>query len=204
MEENTQESEKQKYENIWTNVNEYRIHSPGEQSLKAFKDIIRPKFGSTVVDFGSGCARASLELAKDGHAVRMIDITEKSMDDEVRESLHSGLYDMKFTEGSIFDLAVPMENVSGDYGYCCDVMEHIPPKYIMQTLNNIMLRVKEGCFFFICFRPDSFGQKIGKPLHLTVRSYKWWRDHLNEVGNVVEARDLLDNGLFYVEPKGVQ
>jgi 2-polyprenyl-3-methyl-5-hydroxy-6-metoxy-1,4-benzoquinol methylase len=199
--ESVHEEEKDKYEKMWS-VDGYRVHSPGEKSLKAFRDIVRPKPGTTVVDFGSGTARASLELAKDGFKVKMLDLTEKSMDQEVREAVQDNLYDISFMEGSLFDISIPVKELSGDFGYCCDVMEHIPPKYIMQTLTNIMMRVKEGCFFFICFMPDSFGAAIGKPLHLTVRPYSWWVEHLNEVGEVIEARDLLENGMFYVKPKG--
>lgn len=198
----THATEKSKYEKIWDHPR-YRIHSPGENSLKAFRSIINPPPGSRVVDFGSGCGRASLQLARDGHQVRMIDLTEKSMDDDVHTAVDNNFNGMSFMEGSIWDITVPMDDLSGDYGYCCDVMEHIPPKYVMQTLSNIMMRVSEGCFFYICFVPDSFGKVIGQPLHLTVRSFNWWKEHLTELGVVVEARDLLSNGLFYIKKEGV-
>jgi len=197
----THESEKKKYEAIWEHPR-YRVHSPGENSLQAFLSIINPQPASKIVDFGSGCGRASLELAKLGYQIQMIDLTEKSMDDEVRTSVDNGFNGMRFMEGSIWDISVPMDPLSGDYGYCCDVMEHIPPKYVMQTLSNIMMRVEKGCFFYICFVPDVFGKAIGQPLHLTVRSFSWWKEHLSEVGEVLEARDLLTNGLFYVKAKG--
>ena len=199
----THASEKSKYEAMWDMPN-YRIHSPGEKSLHAFKDIVDPKKGSAIVDFGNGCGRASLKLAQDGYKIKMIDLTEKSMDEEVRLAVVNDLHGMEFMEGSIWDIEIPREHLSGDYGYCCDVMEHIPPKYVMQTLNNIMMRVDEGCFFYICLVPDSFGKIIGKPLHLTVRTFGWWKEHLSELGEVVEARDLLQNGLYYIKKnKGV-
>lgn len=200
----THASEKSKYEAMWDMPN-YRIHSPGEKSLHAFKDIVDPKKGSAIVDFGNGCGRASLKLAQDGYKVKMIDLTEKSMDEEVRLAVVNGLHGMEFMEGSIWDIEITKEQLSGDFGYCCDVMEHIPPKYVMQTLTNIMSRVSEGCFFYICLVPDSFGKIIGKPLHLTVRTFGWWKEHLSELGEVVEARDLLQNGLYYIKKnKGVR
>lgn len=203
-EEDTHESEKSKYEAVW-DIPNYRIHSPGEKSLKAFLDIVDPVKGSSIVDFGNGCGRASLKLAEQGFSVKMIDLTEKSMDEDVRSAVNDEecLLGMTFMEGSIWDISIPHDKLSGDYGYCCDVMEHIPPKYIMQTLSNIMMRVEEGCFFYICLVPDSFGKMIGKPLHLTVRKFPWWKEHLSEVGDVVEARDLHHNGLFYVRKKRV-
>lgn len=194
----THETEKAKYEAIWDHPR-YRVHSPGENSLKAFRSIVNPAEGSKVVDFGSGCGRASLQLAQAGFKVQMIDLTEKSMDDDVRVAADNHFNGMQFMEGSIWDIAIPLNQLSGDYGYCCDVMEHIPPKYVMQTLSNIMMRVNVGCFFYICLVPDAFGKMIGRPLHLTVRTFNWWKQHLSELGEVVEARDLLQNGLFYVK-----
>jgi len=196
----THASEKSKYESVW-DIPNYRIHSPGEKSLDAFRGIVNPESGSTIVDFGNGCGRASLKLAELGYKVKMIDLTEKSMDEDVRLAVVNELHDMEFMEGSIWDITIPQDALSGNYGYCCDVMEHIPPKYVMQTLSNIMMRVEEGCFFFICLVPDSFGKVIGQPLHLTVRTFGWWKEHLSELGEVVEARDLLQNGLFYVKKK---
>ena len=198
----THDSEKIKYEAMW-DVPGYRVHSPGENSLRAFKSIVNPPAGSTVVDFGSGCGRASLALAEDGYAVKMIDLTSKSMDENVRNVVDSAALNMTFMEGSLWDISIPLDVLSGDYGYCCDVMEHIPPKYVMQTLSNIMMRVKTGCFFYICLVPDSFGKVIGEQLHLTVRPFTWWRDHLSEVGDVLHARDFLQNGLYYVRKKGI-
>ena len=54
--EDTHESEKSKYEAVW-DIPNYRIHSPGEKSLHAFKNIVDPKKGSTIVDFGNGRKR---------------------------------------------------------------------------------------------------------------------------------------------------
>ena len=197
----THASEKSKYESVW-DIDKYRIHSPGENSLKAMLSIVDPMKGSTIVDFGNGCGRASLAMAEMGFKVKMIDLTYKSMDEDVRLAMENGFNGMTFMEGSIWDIEIPKEELSGDYGYCCDVMEHIPPKYVMQTLTNIMMRVEEGCFFYICLVPDSFGKIIGKPLHLTVRTFEWWKEHLSELGEVVEARDLLQNGLYYIKKRG--
>jgi len=194
----THNEEKEKYEKAW-NTEGYRIHSPGEQSLEAFVEIVNPKEESSVIDFGSGTARASMELAKRGHYVQMLDITEQSMDPEVRKYMETDYTHLKFNEVNLWDMHA-MFVYSGDYGYCCDVMEHIPTEYVMQVLNNIMACTPRA-FFYICLLPDSFGQIVGKPLHLTVKPFMWWLEKLNEVGTVVDARDLIANGLYYVEAK---
>ena len=43
-----------------------------------------------------------------------------------------------------------------------------------------------------------FGKEIGEPLHVTVMPFTWWRDRLGEVGEVLDARDLMHGGVFHV------
>lgn len=196
----THAEEKAKYEKCW-NTEGYRIHSPGENSLKAFEEIVKPEPGSSIIDCGSGTARASLALAETGFKVQMLDLTEQSMDQKVREALESGKFgdNLKFNEINLWNTE-DMRSYHGDYAYCCDVMEHIPTEYVMSVLNNIM-NASGKVFFYICLVPDSFGQIIGKPLHLTVKPFEWWLDKLSELGTVVDARDLVINGMYYVERK---
>jgi len=195
---NTHQEEKKKYEKCW-DTDSYRIHSPGENSLKAFKEIVKPFEFSSIVDCGSGTARASLVLAKEDYGITMLDITNQSMDDEVRDSV-SDMVNLNFFEVNLWN---PRDMDSHfceyDYAYCCDVMEHIPTEYVMATLQNIMNTCKTGAFFYVCLVPDGFGQIIGSPLHLTVKPFLWWRDKLAELGKVVDARDLISNGMYYVE-----
>jgi hypothetical protein len=49
--------------------------------------------------------------------------------------------------------------------------------------------------------PDGHGVWVGKHLHQTVQPFTTWRDQLNEVGRVVDARDLCVAGVFCVEPR---
>ena len=198
----THEEEKKKYDQCWE-VDGYRVHSPGENSLKAFEEIVKPFPGSSITDCGSGTARASLALAMSGHTVHMLDITENSMDEEVHKEVPN-MDNLHFTEMNLWD-SQSMSNVPySDYTYCCDVMEHIPTEYVMLTLQNILNLSTRGAFFYICLVPDAFGQVIGKPLHLTVRPFRWWRNKLSELGHVVDARDLLSNGIYYISKEGVQ
>ena len=170
--------------------------------MKAFEEIAKPEEGSSIIDFGSGTARASLALAQLGFRVQMLDITEQSMDSEVEDYLVDNPVNLKFKEVNLWDTN-SMFQYHAEYGYCCDVMEHIPTEYVMLVLNNI-LACTPRAFFYICLVPDAFGQIIGKPLHLTVKPFLWWREKLNEVANVVDARDLLHNGMYYVESREVQ
>jgi hypothetical protein len=46
---------------------------------------------------------------------------------------------------------------------------------------------------------DGYGKFIGKPLHLTVQAFAWWRDRIATLGNLIEARDLCGTGLYVVQ-----
>jgi hypothetical protein len=89
------------------------------------------------------------------------------------------------------------DSLGYDYGFCCDVMEHIPPEYTMLVAERI-LSACDVAWMQIALQPDEFGAAIGKTLHLTVQPFKWWRDRLRLLGNVIEARDLCSTALFVV------
>jgi hypothetical protein len=85
-----------------------------------------------------------------------------------------------------------------DYIYCCDVLEHLPPQFTMLAIDQLLRVAQRGVFLSISLVPDNFGAWVGAPLHQTVQSFTWWRDGLAELGTVLEARDLLSTGLYWV------
>jgi len=85
-----------------------------------------------------------------------------------------------------------------DYGFCCDVMEHIPTEFTMLVLYRILSSCKTT-WFQIALVPDNCGQLIGETLHLTVRPFTWWLNRFLDLGaHVEDARDLIDSGLYIV------
>jgi hypothetical protein len=65
-----------------------------------------------------------------------------------------------------------------------------------------MLKVaKEGLFLTVSLVPDAFGVWAGKSLHQSVFPFTWWKEALAEVGDVIEARDLISNAVFVVRPR---
>lgn len=191
------EVERKKYSKIWGEVPAYRDFSPGEQLAGIFIFLVKPKVGATIGDFGCGPGRASATFAEAGYSPILVDIASNCLDHEVSQLLGSVLY-----IGCLWDIQLPKKV---DYGYCVDVMEHIVPEYVDDTIHNIMSNVVPGgkVFFHICLHEDHFGQAIDEQLHLTVKPFPWWRDKFTELGyEVLDARDLQFNGLYIVTHGG--
>jgi hypothetical protein len=89
---------------------------------------------------------------------------------------------------------------AADWVYCCDVLEHIPTAFTMLVVERLLDVAKQGVFLSICHQPDQHGAWVGEALHQTVQPFVWWRDHLSQIGELIEARDLLMNGIFVVRP----
>jgi SAM-dependent methyltransferase len=192
--------EQAKYEKAW-DVKEYRDFSPGEGMVIPFihrvgKPVLKDENGKpipppTMYDYGAGTGRAALYFKLGGFDMIPVDIAKNCLDDFVELVLGDRLM-----VANLWDL--PEDMPRADYGFCTDVMEHIPPEKVDAVLENIR-RTCKSIMFGICFHDDHFGEDMGEVLHLTVKPFRWWRDKLRTYGNLIDARDLIWNGLFYVE-----
>lgn len=163
-------TEQQKYERMWA-FREYRSVSPGEFAVPTFLSKIQHPQG-TVLDIGCGTGRAGIKLKAAGLAPTLIDFTENSRDYEAMV--------LPFVQ---HDVTHPFP-VSAMYGFCADMMEHIPPEHIDGVLRNI-LHATMQTFFQINTAPDLCGALINQPLHLTVQPGEWWRARIEQCGGVV-------------------
>lgn len=176
--------EQEKYARMWE-VPGYRDVAPGEQVAELFVKVARPE--GVVVDFGCGTGRGSLAIERLTECkLLLLDFTTNSRDPEAMR--------LPFIQ---CDLSQDIP-VKGDYGFCTDVMEHIPPDQVEQTVQNIM-RASARVFFQISLVPDNFGGEIGQPLHLSVHSATWWEDLFRRLGySVLWTRDEGDSAMFYI------
>lgn len=182
------QEEREKYQKAWDH-DAYRNYAPGEKIAVHYVMQCRPKKGR-LIDFGTGTGRGALLLYKLGFDVTMVDIASNCLDAEVQEQIGNRLV--------IANLWDQLDLPKADEGYCTDVMEHIPPERVEAVIQNT-LKMCKRVFFHICLREDHFGKELGEHLHLTVRSFTWWRDLLAKHGKIIDGRDLIDNGWFYVE-----
>lgn len=194
MESNAPENkEQEKYQKLWGNGGGYRDFAPGEQWAQVFLAQANPKVGENVIDFGCGTGRGALGLAVFGRMkVTMVDFTDNCLDEDIKNMLVTQADVMSFVQA---DLEKPLP-VAAKYGFCTDVMEHIPPEKVDVVIDNI-LKAAQHVFFAISTVPDHFGQTIGEQLHLTVESYEWWLEKFRKHDAVIHWSSAWDQGAFF-------
>ena len=167
--------ERSKYARLWREVPGYRENSPGEFWAHTFLAQARVEPHATAIDFGCGTGRGGLALALFGRMrVTLLDFVDGCLDEDVAAACKSQADRISFVVG---DLTTPCP-MSAAYGFCCDVMEHIPPEDVAKVLRNI-IGSAQHCFFAISTVDDVFGAKIGERLHLTVKPADWWKERLS-------------------------
>lgn len=186
-------SEQAIYEQIWS-FDQYRAVAPGELVAQTFVEQARPKPGCMVIDFGAGTGRGALMLAiLGGLKVTMIDFAANCLDPDIRQGLETQPDILKFVQA---DLTQPIP-IAAPYGFCTDVMEHIPPGDVDIVLKHI-LGAAEHVFFQISCTDDSCGVLVGHALHLTVQPYEWWLKKLQERNAVIHwSKDYGTHCCFY-------
>ena len=189
------------YEKCW-NEPDYRKYSPGQGLVKDFWVAANPKPGQTLIDWGCGTGRAGHALYKKGLNVTLVDFAENCLDEDVRNDLNE---DFQFVEHDLTQaIALPSH-----YGYCCDVLEHIPEDKIDEVLDNI-LENSRFCFFQISCMKDHFGthpnirgDKEREHLHVTVHDYQWWLQKFVEKKVIIyRSNDLISSCIFYLSGYG--
>lgn len=182
-------AERDKYRLLWR-TEAYRQHSPGELSVARYLEYVRPPPGSTIIDFGCGTGRASIALAKAGCEPILVDFAENCRDDEA--------LDLPFVE---WDMTRPCP-LQAPFGYCADMMEHIPTVDVADVVRNIMGSA-HLVWFQISTVPDVFGDMIGARLHNTVQPHEWWHQVFVALGFTVRWSERQPSqSTFLVERTG--
>lgn len=177
---NLAEIEADKYRRIWERA-EYRKISPGMMEAERAFTLLYMQPDQTLIDFGAGTGRATAWFRDRGLDVLAVDFAENALETSV-----------PFVNACLWD----MPDLSAELGYCCDVMEHIPPEKVGHVLSAIRARITGAVYFRIATRPDKMGQLIKSRLHLTVQSGEWWRRQLEAKWGIVDVvenngRDLI-------------
>jgi 2-polyprenyl-3-methyl-5-hydroxy-6-metoxy-1,4-benzoquinol methylase len=138
--------------------------------------------GDRVIDFGCGTGDAAAKLQAAGYGVYLVDIAANAMH---VEALRDRFYCCALHE-------LPGDLPACEWGFCSDVMEHLPAGWIAPSL--AAMRAKTGrCFFSISGVPDGWGRHIGEVLHLSVHPREWWIQEIGRHWREVESLNESDN-----------
>src|SRR5882724_7593528 len=133
------DTERAKYQEIWTDVPDYRKYSPGMENVQRFMDIIKPKPMSSLIDIGCGTGDAGLEFVNRGLMVVWLDITDAGLSKKISPN--------HFIKSALWmDWDWRNRGLKFDYGFCCDVMEHIPTEYTMLVIDRIVSACRTSWF----------------------------------------------------------
>lgn len=180
-------------------VDAYRGESAAERMVPVFLDMMQGAERSRVLDAGCGTGRGMVALAAAGFEdVRGCDITPVGLVPEAQS--------FEFTTACLW--ADPVTRLGlADWVYCCDVLECVPEALTMLVVHNLLhvarwrtrSRPGGGVFLTMSTEPDVHGVWVGASLRQTVKPFTWWLKHLETVGQVVSARDMLNRVAFMVE-----
>lgn len=176
------DTERAKYSKMWE-FDSYRERSPGLRHLPDALQRMKPEPGASIVDFGCGTGRVAKALAEDGYLVTAVDIAENACNE----------FDGTFVVASLWGL--PESLGRHDYGFCADVMEHLPTPKVDDTLANIAKHARTTYFQIANFHCHE-GDKIGESLHLTVKSYGWWQAHIGKHFDIISGNAAPKHHIF--------
>jgi hypothetical protein len=179
--------EQDKYQAMW-DFDQYRTVAPGEAVADTFVEISGIRKDNIVIDFGCGTGRGAKRIHElTGCELILTDFAGNCLDDDL------GNWYTFYRH----DLTEPLA-LQSNYGFCTDVLEHIPPEQVDLVITNIM-RASERVFFQISLVDDHCGALIGQALHLSVHAMDWWANKFAGLGYAIEwSQDRQDCALFYV------
>lgn len=174
--------EREKYEQVWKH-SEYRRQAPGERYISLAVQLLGAKRGETIIDFGCGTGRAAQRLQDMGYCVTGVDFAANCLDEGITVPL---------VQACLWDMPV----IKAKFGFCTDVMEHIPNERVEEVLKQISERCSSA-FFNISTGSDNMGALIGKTLHLTVMNAANWEKLLIKYWGCVETT-VNDGSVIFV------
>lgn len=173
--ESDRDKEAFKYSQMW-NIENYRTLAPGEHCVNEAIEMLGLIKEHKIIDFGAGTGRGAQKFKDLGFDILAVDIASNCFDPNINVPL---------CLACLWELP---KDLSCDYGYCTDVMEHIPTDKVLLVIENIAKTTKKGCYFQICLTEDHFGMLIDDHLHLTVKPIEWWLEILAKSFKIINYR----------------
>lgn len=169
-------SERAKYMQAWAWPG-YRRQADGDAVVELAFQRMGCAPGDTIIDWGCGTGRPALKLQALGLRVTCFDIAPNCLDADIALPLVVGC------------LWSPPRGLEADYGFCTDVLEHLPTERVPAALAAIKARSRAAAFLQVDTAADICGAKLNPPqvLHLTVQPREWWEAEIGKQWRRVEA-----------------
>jgi hypothetical protein len=172
---NLTEQERDKYRKAWA-FEGYRTSSPGLRHVEGALEWMKPEPGASITDWGCGTGKAAQAMFDKGYDLRLVDIAGNA---------YVGA--LPFVETCLWEL--PEDMPATDYGFCADVMEHIPTERVDDVFRSIAAKTRKKCYFQIALFHDTCYTHAG-PLHLSVFPAEWWQDKIESHFKAAEYRKV--------------
>lgn len=158
-----------KYKTQLTHLHEDGIFNNGKEAYKIVKRFLNRFQPRSLLDFGCGHG-ALLDVIKVKHP----HITVKGYDPGNK------LFDI-FPDGK-FEAVIST-----------DVLEHVEPVHLIDTLNELDNAIEKFAFFRIACYPAAKFLPDGRNAHLIVESPEWWRNKILENMSVTIVRERISH-----------
>jgi SAM-dependent methyltransferase len=173
------------YEDVWS-LPKYHDYSPGLVAIPRFERLTGAKAPASVADFGCGAGVAGVALAERGYRVTLVDHTPAGLVPAAKA--------LEFHERSLWRFP----SCYVDYGFCVDVLEHLPTEMTSLTIHQMTCATKT-LYLEVSTVPDVLGVMVGQTLHKTVQPFGWWLALCREIGQVTQAVDLMERAAYVIE-----
>jgi len=157
--------EKTKYSDIWLNFHKnYKSRAADPFALYIAKRVLPT---DKILDVGCGDGSTAIRLRQAGFICSGIDITLDGL-----RKYNEGYIQDDFFEGTAWEL--PFEDNSFDIVVSTDLLEHIPPDFIIEAIDESIRVAKKEVYHCIA----SYNERpyCGHEVHLTVHPWDWWED----------------------------
>ena len=177
------QTEDEKYSLLWNNN-----YNPANWQRLAQKLVENEEKGR-IIDFGFGEGSAIDYFIKNRFQVEGIEISSYA----IKKQRDKGI----IVHHSSLDHIPSIQDKSFEFGFCNDVIEHLPQNAIIPTLNE-MKRICSGKIYLsVCPTPSHHLSDNGENLHLTVKPKEWWENEFKKIGQIEQIRFWFSRSLRY-------
>lgn len=170
--------EADKYRDIWCHM-DY-----SSRSAVPFADTVAGMvgYGDTIIDIGCGDGATARALTDMGYLTFALDITTE----QVRGIHPARVYCDPAWNTGLFDNVV-------DWVVSTDVLEHIPPEKVDDTIRELYRIGRKGQIHQIAtFRGHTY---LGHDVHLSVHPIEWWRAKFMEYNIGGQQIHIMERGV---------